>query len=97
MSKLRSFVKFLLDFPTTEFDDSLIMFYPYTPKGTVTVEDRAVHYFLLYMTKDIGGDDSDDEGEETPKRRKRRNPETWHFITDLNVRLPLCPRPNARN
>jgi len=47
MAKIRNFVKFLLDFPV--FDDSLLLFYPYTPKGSVTCEDKAVSYFLLSM------------------------------------------------
>ena len=47
MSKIRHFVKFLLDVKL--FDDSLLLFYPYTPKGSVTCQDKAVSYFLLSM------------------------------------------------
>lgn len=46
--KLRAFVGFLLDNP--QFDDSLIIFYPYTPKGIVTCQDVAVSLFLLSKT-----------------------------------------------
>ena len=45
MAKLRGFVAFLLEVPL--FDDSLIIFYPKTPRGIVTVEDKAVSLFLL--------------------------------------------------
>ena len=46
--KLRAFVGFLLDNP--QFDESLIIFYPYTPKGIVTCQDIAVSLFLLSKT-----------------------------------------------
>jgi hypothetical protein len=46
--KLRSLVAFLLDNP--QYDDSLILFYPYTPKGIVTCQDLPVSLFLLSKT-----------------------------------------------
>jgi len=47
MAKLRAFVTFMLDNP--QYDDSLILFYPYTPKGTVTCDEKATSHFLLSM------------------------------------------------
>jgi hypothetical protein len=44
-SRLRSFVQFLLLHP--QFDDSLLMFFPYLPKGSISVEDKAVEAFLI--------------------------------------------------
>jgi hypothetical protein len=43
--KLRTIVAFLLD--QTEYDESLILFYPYTPKGIVTCQDKPVALCLL--------------------------------------------------
>jgi len=45
MSKLRAFAKFMLDFP--EFDDSLILLCPKTPKGIVTCSEKAASCFIL--------------------------------------------------
>ena len=48
LAKLRAFVKFLLQHPT--FNDSLIVFFPYTPKGKAVCEDRAVSMFMISKT-----------------------------------------------
>lgn len=50
--RLRPFIKFMLDYPY--FDDSLVVFYPYTPFGVAVVEDRALSHFLLYMFTPYG-------------------------------------------
>lgn len=52
MPKLRALVAFLLDH--TEFDESLILFYPYTPKGIVTCQDKPVALCLLSKTGEKG-------------------------------------------
>lgn len=48
MPKLRVFVAFLLD--NKEFDDSLVLFYPFSPKGVVTCQDKPVSLCLLSKT-----------------------------------------------
>jgi hypothetical protein len=45
LSKLRCFADFLMANP--EYDESLVLLYAYTPKGTVTCEETAVANFLL--------------------------------------------------
>lgn len=60
LARLRKFIQFLLLHP--QFDDSLVMFYPYTPKGTVNVEDKAVAAFLLSMFGEKGKPVNDTEG-----------------------------------
>jgi hypothetical protein len=47
MPKIRAFVDFLMENP--QFDDSLVLFYNKTPKGTVTCQDIPVSYFLFSM------------------------------------------------
>ena len=47
---IRGFVHFLLDYKGN--DDSLLVFYPKTPKGTITVSDQAAaHYLMSRMGK----------------------------------------------
>jgi len=45
LARLRAFVSFLLVHP--DYDESLAVFYPFTPKGTVTCQETAVSHFLL--------------------------------------------------
>jgi len=46
MGKLRGFVNdFLL--PNPQYDDSLVLFYPYTPKSSVTCSALAISHFTL--------------------------------------------------
>ena len=45
IAKLRRFVEFLM--AHSVFDDSLVLFYPKTPRGMITCEDKAASYFLL--------------------------------------------------
>ena len=45
LAKLHAFLQFLLVNP--QYDDSLVLFYPYTPKGTVTCDEKAICHFLL--------------------------------------------------
>lgn len=53
LSRLRMFVKWLMKYP--EFDSSLIMFYPYTPRGYCVVDAAATVAFMFCMTtkKDV--------------------------------------------
>ena len=50
-SRLRGYMQFLLQ--QKDFDESLLLFYPYTPKGTVSCQEESVAYFILskYGTK----------------------------------------------
>lgn len=44
LSRIRAFVSFLLKY--SEYDDSLPVFYAYTPKGSVTINEKAMCHFL---------------------------------------------------
>ena len=44
-ARLRAFVSFLLQHP--EYDSSMALFYPYTPKGTVICHELPVFHFLI--------------------------------------------------
>jgi hypothetical protein len=50
--KLRAFVNFMLDNP--HYDESLVPFYSFTPKGIVTFDEKAISHFLLYMVTPHG-------------------------------------------
>ena len=52
MAKIRAFVRFLLLNP--DYDESLVVFYPYTPKGTVTCQEIAVCHFVLSKFREKG-------------------------------------------
>ncbi len=53
LSRLRMLVQFLLH--EKDFDDSLAIFYPFTPKGTITVQVEAVEMFMLSKYTPKGG------------------------------------------
>ena len=52
LAKLRAFCSFLISNP--QYHASLVIFYPFTPKGTVTCQERAVSHFLLSKFGDKG-------------------------------------------
>jgi len=54
LAKLRALVKFFMNFDT--YDESLVLFYPYTPKGVISCDDKAISHFLLYEMGAKGSD-----------------------------------------
>lgn len=58
ISRLRSFVKFLLN-TTSQHDESLLLFYPHTPQGSVTVEVEAATAFLHWRFTSVNKDVKD--------------------------------------
>jgi len=50
--KMRALIKFFMKHPF--YDDSLVVFYPLTPKGRYVVEARAIKHFFLYMYTPLG-------------------------------------------
>lgn len=52
LTRFRAFVKWLLQHKA--YDSSLIMFYPYTPRGAAVVDARAVSIFMISAFTPLG-------------------------------------------
>ena len=52
IQRLRGFVSFLM--ANSQYDDSLVVFYPYSPKGTVVCQDVAVSHYILSKCNEKG-------------------------------------------